>query len=58
LGAVFLAIGGIGLIVLTHLLFEENLTLKFTFLLTGAILISAAHFINRRLCRACTICQA
>lgn len=58
LRAFFLAIGGIGLIVLTHLLFEENLTLKFTFLLTGAILISAAHFINRRLCRACTVCQA
>lgn len=57
LRAVFLATGGIGLIALTHLLFEENLTLKFTFLLAGAGLISAAHFVNRRLCRACAVCR-
>lgn len=56
LRSIFLAAAGIGLIILTHLLFEEDLTLKFIFLLTGAILISAAHFLNRRLCRACEVC--
>lgn len=56
LRSIFLAAAGIGLIVLTHLLFEENLTLKIIFLVIGAILISAAHFLNRRLCRACQVC--
>lgn len=52
-----LAITGIGLIILTHLWFEENLTLKIIFLAAGAIFLTAAHFFNRRLCRACEICQ-
>lgn len=56
LRSIFLAAAGIGLIILTHLLFEEDLTVKIIFLLTGAILISAAHFLNRRLCRACEVC--
>ena len=56
LRSIFLAAAGIGLIVMTHFLFEENLTFKFIFLLAGAILISAAHFLNRRLCRACEVC--
>ena len=56
LRSIFLAAAGIGLIILTHFLFEENLTIKIIFLLSGAILISAAHFINRRLCRACAVC--
>ncbi len=52
-----LAIAGIGLIILTHLWFEENLTLKIIFLIAGALFLTAAHFFNRRLCRACEICQ-
>lgn len=56
LRSIFLAAAGIGLIVLTHFLFEENLLLKLIFLLTGAIFISAAHFLNRRLCRECAVC--
>ena len=56
LRSIVLAFAGIGLIALTHFTFEENLTAKFIFLLAGAILISAAHFINRRLCRACAVC--
>jgi predicted membrane channel-forming protein YqfA (hemolysin III family) len=55
--AIFLAIAGIGLIVLTHFLFEENLTLKIIFLIGGAILISAGHLLNRRLCRDCKVCS-
>ena len=58
LRTVFLAAAGIGLIVLTHLLFEENPALKAVFLLAGAVLISAAHVVNRRLCRACVVCLA
>ena len=56
LRSIFLATGGISLIVLTHLLFEENLTAKIVFLIVGAILISAAHLVNRRLCRECAVC--
>lgn len=56
LRSIFLAVAGIGLIALTHFLFEDNLIFKFVFLLAGAGLISAAHVINRRLCRACAVC--
>lgn len=56
LRSIFLAAAGIGLIVLTHFLFEENLPAKIMFLIAGAILISAAHLVNRRLCRACAVC--
>lgn len=56
LRSAFLAIGGIALIVLTHLYFEENLALKIAFLILGACLLTAAHFINRRLCRECAVC--
>jgi hypothetical protein len=56
LRSIFLAAAGIGLILLTHFLLEENLTAKIVFLIGGAILISAAHLLNRRLCRACAVC--
>lgn len=56
LQAILLAVAGIGLIILTHFLFEENLTLKVIFLISGAILISSAHLLNRRLCRDCKVC--
>ena len=56
LRAVLLAVAGIGLIALTHFLFEDNLAAKIIFLLTGAVLISVAHLLNRRLCRACAVC--
>lgn len=57
LQAIFLAIAGIGLITLTHFLFEENLMLKVIFLISGAILVSSAHLLNRRLCRDCRVCS-
>ncbi len=56
LRSIFLAAAGIGLITLTHFLFEENLTAKIVFLIAGAGLISAAHLLNRRLCRECAVC--
>jgi hypothetical protein len=56
LRSIFFAAAGIGLIVSTHLLFEDNLPAKFTFLIAGAALLTTAHLLNRRLCRACKIC--
>lgn len=53
---ILFAFGGIGLIVLTHLLFEGSWLMKFLFLLTGAVLLSAAHLLNRRLCHDCSVC--
>ncbi len=50
------ASGGIGLIILTHLVFESSWLMKFLFLLVGAVLISSAHLINKRLCRKCSAC--
>lgn len=47
---------GISLIVASHLIFEENLILQIPFLLIGAILVTTAHFINRRLCMDCAVC--
>ena len=54
---IVLFIAGISLIVLSHLAFEEELTLQIPFLLAGAGLITAAHLINRRLCRNCAKCE-
>ncbi|REJ76350.1 MAG: MerC domain-containing protein [Acidobacteria bacterium] len=56
LRSVFLATSGLSLIVLTHVLFEDDLITKTTFLVLGAVLISAAHILNRRLCQACEHC--
>lgn len=56
LRSIFLAAAGIGLIILTHFMFEENLIAKILFLIGGALLISAAHLLNRRLCRECAFC--
>ena len=56
LHSIILATLGLGLIILTHLQFEDNLAAKATFLITGAILVSTAHLLNRRLCRACVAC--
>lgn len=46
LRSIFLAAAGIGLIVLTHFLFEENLTAKIVFLIAGALLVSATKSAN------------
>lgn len=54
---IFLASSGISLIVLTHLLFEDNWLLKFIFLVFGALLLTTAHLLNRRFCRDCVVCQ-
>ena len=56
LHSIVLATLGLALIVLTHLQFEDNLAAKAAFLITGAILVSIAHLLNRRLCRKCVAC--
>ncbi len=48
---------GIGLIFLADRLFEENLAGKAVMLALGALTISLAHVLNRKLCRECTACS-
>lgn len=48
---------GIGLILLSHLVFEDELVWNIPLVLSGAALITSAHFINRHLCRDCKNCQ-
>ena len=52
-----LFIAGIALIISADAFFEENLAGKILTVATGAICITAAHFINRRLCLACPACS-
>lgn len=53
--ALFLA--GISLIIAAHLLFEDSFAAQMVFILSGAILITAAHLVNRHLCRSCARCE-
>jgi hypothetical protein len=52
-----LFISGICFIVFADILFEESFFGKIIFVSVGAICITAAHFINRRLCRNCLNCD-
>lgn len=56
LRSIVLALSGITLIILTYILFEENLIAQIIFLVAGATLISSAHKINRFLCQRCEGC--
>ncbi len=56
LRALSLFSSGIALIFTSHLFLEESLVLKVIFLLSGAMLITGAHLVNRRLCRDCIAC--
>lgn len=44
---------GISLVILSHLVFEENLLGKVVFLIGGAGLISSAHLLNHSYCKNC-----
>lgn len=48
-----LSILGIGTIAFSSFFLEDALTLKAPFLITGAILMTSAHLLNRRLCKDC-----
>lgn len=47
---------GIGLIVFSHLIFDEELAWKIPLIIVGAGFITAAHLFNRHLCRTCVAC--
>ena len=51
-----LFVSGICFVILADLLFEESFVGKIIFVLIGAVCITSAHFINRRLCRNCRSC--
>jgi len=48
---------GIVFIIFSDILFEENLLGKIVFVIVGALCITSAHFINRRLCADCRNCD-
>lgn len=52
-----LFVGGLGLIGLSHLYFEDDLSWKLPFILSGAVLITSAHLLNLHYCRTCKVCQ-
>ncbi len=51
-----LFVSGICFVVFADLLFEESIFGKIIFVSVGAMFITTAHFINRRLCRNCQNC--
>lgn len=51
-----MAAGGLGMIIVTHLLFEDIWLVKLVLLICGALLLTLAHFLNRRLCHSCEAC--
>ena len=51
-----LFVSGICFIIFADRLFDESITGKIIFVVIGASLVTAAHFINRRLCRSCQNC--
>ena len=46
---------GIGLIIISHLFFEESFIGKVLIILPGAALITTAHLLNRHYCKTCPI---
>lgn len=52
-----LFVSGIGFVIFADTLFEENIFGKILFVGTGAICITLAHLVNRRLCRSCRKCR-
>jgi hypothetical protein len=47
---------GLCLIVAARVLLEEGSRLEIPSVVVGALLIAAAHLVNRRMCRACPAC--
>ncbi|NJM53932.1 MAG: MerC domain-containing protein [Blastocatellia bacterium] len=48
---------GIGMILTSHLLFEDELIWNIPLVLTGAISITSAHLLNRYYCKNCQLCK-
>lgn len=56
INTVLLFCAGIGLMISADQVFEESLPGKAAVVVAGAIFITAAHFLNRYLCRKCKKC--
>ena len=52
-----LFVTGIVFIIFSDILFEENFSGKILFVAVGAVCITSAHFVNRRLCADCRNCD-
>ena len=50
-------IAGLSLILFSHSVIGEESFLKFPFIIFGAIFITFAHLLNRRLCNLCRVCK-
>lgn len=48
---------GIVFLILAHEMFEDKNYYQIPTLILGAIMITSAHFINRRLCLSCSVCE-
>lgn len=49
---------GASVLLAARMILEESTRLEMPAVLIGALLIACAHLLNRKLCRACSICQA
>lgn len=58
LGGILLFSLGFSLILVSHLVFEDETFFAVPFIVLGTVLITSAHFINRRLCQNCLKFQA
>lgn len=48
---------GIGMILTSHLFFEDEFIWNIPLVLTGAISITSAHLLNRYYCKNCQLCK-
>jgi hypothetical protein len=48
---------GLALIFIARVSFGDSLRGEIPFVVFGAFMIAASHFLNRRLCRACAVCH-
>jgi hypothetical protein len=55
--AILFFAAGFGFVMLSRLVFEDNLMWQIPVIIVGATFITAAHFVNRRFCRACAVCK-
>jgi hypothetical protein len=56
LNTILLFCAGIGLMISADKIFEESPSSKTAVVVAGAVFITAAHFLNRYLCRKCAKC--
>lgn len=57
LRAIVIFISGLGILLFADYMFEENIAAKTITLIAGALAISIAHLINRKMCRECIACE-